>query len=319
MKTHYLSYFKNILYREPFFILKYYLHKRTVNPSNEYVFMADGKMIHGGLFDRLKGAVSVYALSIVHKKRFSICFTHPFLLEKYLEPNLYKWNDKFNQVIYTFPYSRPIIAYSEIRHPFRMLKKRKAQTHFYFGGNILDAINKKYGTNFKWGVLYHDLFKPSVKIERRVKEIKESIGTSYVTVHLRFLNLLGDKMEDAKYKTLTNVEQRDLCNVCICKIQDIARDGSNIGKKVVVMSDSMTFLMETKERLPFVYVDEGNVKHIDRAGLTNDEDVLKLLSDVYLIAGADNVYSIVGRGLYHSAFPEYAALIGNVNFERLFL
>ena len=34
---------------------------------------------------------------------------------------------------------------------------------------------------------------------------------------------------------------------------------------------------------------------------------------------AQKVYSIVGKGLYPSAFPEYSAKIGNKPFERISL
>lgn len=37
----------------------------------------------------------------------------------------------------------------------------------------------------------------------------------------------------------------------------------------------------------------------------------------YLISGAQNVYSLWHEGMWKSVFPEYAARIGNVNFERV--
>ena len=45
--------------------------------------------------------------------------------------------------------------------------------------------------------------------------------------------------------------------------------------------------------------------------------MLKMFTDYYLISGAQKVYSLWHEGMWKSAFPEYAALIGGVPFERI--
>lgn len=320
MSLLFLHYLKNILYREPSFILKYYLKtegRRCAKDS--YIYMADGKMVHGGLFDRLKGAISIYALSKIKKKRFGIYFVSPFLLEDYLMPNLYDWSVSENNLEFAYPKSMPIIAYSENKHPHRLLKERKGQTHFYFGGDILDILNQKYETDFEWSQLYHELFKPCDRINRRVEEIKDNIGMPYIAIHLRFLNLLGDNMESCEYKPLPKDEQNALCDQCFSKIQDISGAECNKGQKVVILSDSMIFLKKAKDIIPFAFIDKGQIRHIDRNDVPEENDIMKLFSDIYLLAGAEKVFSIVGKGLYHSAFPEYSAIIGNTSFERVSL
>ena len=80
----------DVLWREPRMIWKYYNVNANGNGGvggNKYIFMVDGKVGHGGMFDRLKGAISVYAISIVQQKDFRIYFDYPFELQKYLEPN----------------------------------------------------------------------------------------------------------------------------------------------------------------------------------------------------------------------------------------
>ena len=111
--NYYLHHLKNVLYREPLFVLKYYIHFLHLNSGWEVLFMCDGKMLHGGLFDRLKGAISIYAVSKVIGKRFGIYFVSPFLLEEYLVPNLYDWRVNDHDLVYSYPFSKPIIAYSE--------------------------------------------------------------------------------------------------------------------------------------------------------------------------------------------------------------
>ena len=124
MSCYYLRYLKNVLCREPFFVIRYYLHKKNADIQNVplYVFMADGKMAHGGLFDRLKGLVSIYAIAKIKSKRFAIYFKDPFSLDRFLEPNQYDWRAKDNEIIYSYPHTRPIVAYSEFKNPWRLFK-----------------------------------------------------------------------------------------------------------------------------------------------------------------------------------------------------
>ena len=316
MSCYYLRYLKNVLCREPFFVIRYYLHKKNADIQNVplYVFMADGKMAHGGLFDRLKGLVSIYAIAKIKSKRFAIYFKDPFSLDRFLEPNQYDWRAKDNEIIYSYPHTRPIVAYSEFKNPWRLFKSYHGQTHFYFGNDILECINQKYGTSFEWTALYHELFKPSDYLMKHVDEIKAEMGAQYFAVHLRFMNLLGDKVESQKDTKLSEEERKELMNSCVSKIEELC---SSMKLRAVVFSDSMIFLQEVNKKLPEAYVVSGNARHIGTAGKTTGDENLKLFTDMYLMVDAQKVYSIVGRGLYPSAFPMYSAKIGNKTFERI--
>jgi hypothetical protein len=48
------------------------------------IFMADGKWMHGGLTDRLRGMTSAYKFAIEHNLDFKIYHTSPFLLQEIL-------------------------------------------------------------------------------------------------------------------------------------------------------------------------------------------------------------------------------------------
>lgn len=313
-----LHFLKNILYREPSFISKYYLfHKNWESDKVDYVYMADGKMVHGGLFDRLKGAISIYALSKVHGKKFGIYFKEPFELEKYLKPSKYDWKVEDNNVIYCYPISRPVIAYSENRRPNRLLKERKGQIHFYFGGDMLGFINQKYGTNFIWTSLFNELFTPSDILNNYVGSIIKDIGSSYNAVHLRFVNLLGDNIEKNRYPELEKEEKLKLIEYCVKRVSDLYILSQNDGRRLVVASDSKSFLEILKYQVPEVYIVSGDVNHLDKAESASKDAFLKLFTDVFLLAGSEVVYSIIGKGLYSSAFPEYSAKIGGNMFVRV--
>lgn len=319
MILRYLSYLKNILVREPFFVCKYYLHKRIGKTIPAFVFMADGKMVHGGMFDRLKGAVSIYALSKVHGKQFLIEFSSPFDLSVYLQPNKYNWTSEKTDIKYAYPYSRPIIAYSENLRANRLLKKKKGQIHFYFGGDILGLINETYGQELEWSTLFNELFVPSTTLSNFVDERKKEIGCCYDAVHLRFVNLLGDNIEKNHYKVLTSDKQAELILSCCQKVKEIYNNCHNEGRRLIVASDSERFLKRIEATLQDLYIVSGRIVHVDKIRQCSQDENLKLFADMYLLAGANKVYSVIGNGLYPSAFPEYSAKIGNTKFERISL
>lgn len=317
MHLYRIHYLKSILYREPSFVLKYYIHKKTGPTRVDYVYMADGKMVHGGMFDRLKGAISIYVLSKVHGKRYGIYFTDPFPLEKYFEPNNYDWRVDDEDLSFSYPQTRPIIAYSEKIRPKRLLRERNGQTHYYYGSNILDFINQQYGTEYEWTTLFNELFRPSPYLEEQISRLRKDVDGNYIAVHLRFLNMLGDKVEKLSYLELKEEGKQSLIADCLVKIRGLY--SNNKGKFLFVSSDSETFMDIVKKEIPEVMVVSGSSKHIDNSSNLSEEDCLKLFLDIYMLAGAERVYSIIGKGLYSSAFPEYSAKIGGKPFERIIL
>ena len=147
--------FKDVFIREPKLIWRYYRpFFIKIIGEGKNILMVDGKVGHGGMFDRLKGIISVYAISKVQGREFRIHFDYPFQLEKYLQPNRYDWRINPEVICYSFPSSRPLFLYGECYSPRRLFKRRKCESHFYFGYNILEDINRKYQTSFDWGELY---------------------------------------------------------------------------------------------------------------------------------------------------------------------
>ena len=183
----------------------------------------------------------------------------------------------------------------------------------------MNQVNEKYSQNFDWSDLFNDLFVPSKLLYPHIKKIKDEIGSKYVAIHIRFLNLLGDDNENEDFKVLGQEQREKLISDCINKIKIIQADSVADHVVTVLCSDSMTFLNIVKKELPNVYIVKGNSRHIDKVKVISEEDVLKLFSDMYILAGAQKVYSIVGGELYKSAFPEYSAKINRTEFERICL
>ena len=308
--------------REPRMIRNYYLGSLQHDSlaKEAYVFMVDGRIPHGGMFDRLKGLITIYAIAKSRNIPFRIHFTYPFRLEKYLEPNVYNWQIEDEDMIFHYPESRPVIAYGEINNPIRLVKKRKGQVHFYYGYNSLATVNEYFHTNYDWGELYRELFRPTPYLQQYLEHYLQEAGNDYFVVHTRFMNLLGDKMETAVNPELPEVKKLGLIRGILGEIKQLNKgDDGPQNSRLMLASDSMTFLRYALQEFPDAYVVPGTIKHIDTAGETNDSENVKLFTDYYLIAHSKRVYNIVADGMWPSAFPEYAAKIGGIPFKRIVL
>lgn len=306
---------------EPMWIWKYYRPfqiGKQVEPSR-YVFMADGKRPHGGMFDRIKGILSVYALAKAQQADFKIHFVSPFDLRIYLDENLYHWKTGNDELCFSYPMSRPLIVYGECFHPQRLLRRRKGETHVYYGFDSIEEINNKYGTRYEFGALYRELFKPGKILQQKLNQQKTILGNHYIVCHIRFTNLLGDTIEayGGGCKVLNESERNELMAACRDMIGELM--ARNPGGKMLLTTDSNRFVNYIKTEIPEVCFIEGNVKHVDTVDETTDDENMKLFLDYYMIAEASSVYSLVGGDLYPSQFPKYAAKIGGVPFERVWV
>ena len=133
-----------------------------------FVAMVDGEAFHGGMCDRFKGIISLYAYCKYHGIPFRIRYTYPFRLEDYLEPATYDWTLKPGEYTDNPLYSR--ILYMRGEHlATRLLKlKTKRQVHYYSNRDCLAHINEAWaaaGVNsggYGWGELFGELFKPGL-------------------------------------------------------------------------------------------------------------------------------------------------------------
>lgn len=284
--------------------------------SYPYVFMVDGRINHGGMFDRLKGLVTVYAIAKSLGKDFRIDWTYPFDLTKYLEPVSHDWRITEDKMRWGLTDHANIIAYGETANPRRLWKRRSRETHFYYGFNSIDKVNAHFGTCYDWGELYRELFRPTPYLQQYLDYYKQDIGSEYIAIHTRFMNLLGDRVETVGHLvTLSEEEQQKLKEATKAAIEKLMLQ--HPGKRVMVASDSMEFIKYISSEIPAVYIVPGNAKHIDTVGETDDTENIKIFTDYYFMAGAQHVYSLWHEGMYRSAFPEYSARIGGVEFTRL--
>lgn len=277
------------------------------------VLMYDGKRLHGGLADRLRGAIFFYALCRDEGRRFCLNFTFPFNLETYLQPNTYDWRLKPDEFTFNIKEARPIFTDTigitspretkwEKEYALKKMRSKIKQLHVYSPFACADEDFSRY---------FHELFRPSPLLEEALRPYREILGENYISISTRFMELLGDFREPkAKFK-LSKKDQDVLIDRCIRKVLEIHQQ--NPGKRVLVTSDSSRFLAACSA-LPWVYIVDGEIAHSDTTTTTNH---LKTFLDFWLISEAKEVYQLKTDRMYGGNFSYRAANAGNRNFHLI--
>lgn len=293
---------------------KYYNKEQTdLHVRRGIVWIADGKMLQGGLCDRLWGIITTYSIAKKLGLPFYIKFQHPFSLENYLIPNYYNWEIEDSHISYrhgvSYPYFLPDISkpvnYKKLENRLDKLSYEFKQIHVYT--NV-----KELSLNFS--SIYQELFKPSLKLQEVIDHtIACSSFKKYISISFRFMDLLGD-FKDIGIKALDSEHDKEqLMAKCINGIEAI-KQRTSIDMGILITADSNIFLNKIKN-IPNVFIIPGEIKHM---GFTNDDDEshLKTFLDLYMISRAEKVYlGYAGRMYKNSFFARTAAMIGGKQFE----
>ena len=303
---------------EFFFRLKNYswVRRAPVPTDRILVFnVDDSHMYSGGMADRFKGAVSAYAWCKCNGIGFRIRYIHPFDISDYLIPGSYDWRLREGEYSRCFRDARVLYARGERGR--RLLKLDESrQIHYYGNMDVLPAINAHYGTDYRWGELYKELFSPGDAIVSQLEELKEKIGAPYVSAVFRFQNLLGD-FEEYSFKSESDEERK---KVMVSKCMDGIRriQAAHPGMPVLVTSDSITFMKAASE-LQGVHIIPGKVVHVGSCSGAAFDTYLKSFVDFYMLSGSRKIYGLHTEEMYKSEFPMYAAKIEDIPFERMAL
>lgn len=271
------------------------------------VFMADGKWMHGGLTDRLRGMTSAYKFAKEHHLDFKIFHTSPFLLQEILQPNKVDWAIGETEISHDSDVAKPVLLYREdfenVSALERQLDASHEQFHLY---SCIDTVNEKFPEYF------NELFKPSPILEKELEQYGELLGASYTAISFRFQNKLGD-FKEFTFKELKETDKQELMNAALDALK---REVSASREKILVTADSPTFLAEAK-KLQNVVTVQGKSIHIDFNSSKNATDYLKAFTEFFLISRAAKAKLYRNRKYetYPSNFPKYAALLGNVPYE----
>ena len=301
--------------------------KELRKPETEkplYIAMVDGETFHGGMCDRFKGIISLYAYCKYRCLPFRIKYTYPLRLEDYLSPSTYDWTIKKGEYTDNPFYSRILYMRGEHLASRLLHLKTRKQIHFYTNRDCLTHINRAYATEgnppFEWGELYRELFKPGQILQERLEVIKKELGENYYAAVFRFQNLLGD-FQEYHYKSMEDQDEKEqLIGKCLQALKTLQAAHGN--QALLVTSDSVTFLKRAVQ-LEGVHIISGTLVHIDgqkNSVLENSYEVyLKSFLDFYALSGARKIYRVGTSYMYPSEFPVYAAKIHNVPFESMII
>lgn len=284
--------------------------------SQQVVLMIDGRTIHGGMSDRLRGILASWYYCKTTGKNFKINWTFPYRLTDYLIPNLdvTDWRISDNEICYNPKYSdfKFINGYTNFDNDecnmAKFLKSEKPQIHLYCSNTIIQAD--------KYPQLFKDLFIPTPEVQKAVKFNYDQMGNvPYVSVTYRFQSLLGD-FPEGKFPTLASTQEREnLIQKCLSALHSIRQKHPN--HTILVTSDSSTFLNRVKNE-PFVYIAPGEVVHMDFSTNRDFNIHLKSFVDLFMLTNSQHIYTYTTDSMFaNTGFAYTASLIGGKPYTHI--
>ena len=299
--------------------LKYFLSFRNeyktltnVNGGGKkiVIFFIDGKTIHGGLSDRLRGLFSTYYYCLKEGIDFKVFWTYPFNLQDYLETNKVNWliegkaiSHNKNEVAFRFFNSYSLMNNNETSF-LKIMNTKKHEIHVYSNITLHEEM---------YHIFFNDLFKPSKMLSDALQYNTDKIGGKYISVSFRFIGILGDFKDTYFKKELGAEEKEKYISKCLDVICRLKTKHPNV-PKILVTSDSRVFL-EKASSLAYVYIIPGTVVHMDGVNKNMEQNDLKVFLDMLMISKAECCYSYsYGKMFKGTKFAKTSALIGNRRF-----
>ena len=295
---------------------KYYSYEYPLKKIEEttIIVMIDGRSIHGGLTDRLRGITTIYQYCKEKGLKFKLNYVYPFKLQDYLAPNSYNWIIEEKNISYNSEQTAVVVLNDyqlDIKlHRFyldsKIRKNRGKQIHLYTNTYFFD---NKFATS------YGDLFVPTEPLQTAIEFNQKQIGKKYVAMVFRFQQLLGDFKEQG-YKVLSKEEQEELVKKCIEKVNTLHEE-RHPDDIILVTSDSGRFLQEITRQLNYVRIIPGKLVHMDHTADAAFDTYMKSFEDMLLLSKADKIYLLQTGDMYHSGFAKRAAMINKKTYEEV--
>lgn len=289
---------------------RYSFHRQVHIDGNTLYLIFDDGIKYPGMADRLKAICCLYFIARENGFKFKIIENTGFQLSKFLySQEKYDWLGKKEELSHCVKDCRIISNYSSQRRIPR-LNRKIHQYHVYYingGGDVLSRIYSETEYPKRWKEVFDELFSPNEQLTRSISGSLGEIG-KYYSVHLRFVNAL-ENFEPEYANQLEEAEKNQLVTRCLDTIRNLS---SKYPGEWVVFSDSGRFLGEAA-RAGFRVAGGGKVTHIS----VRPSGLEKALVDFFLISGSAEVYSIISKEMYVSAFPAYAAFAGGKQFHRI--
>ncbi len=306
LKGHFLfkkreAYIKNLLYSNK-------KSNQKIDSGFNIIMIFNGVIPHGGIADRLKSILCVYAIAKHSNLKFGIHHVLPFNLEDYLKPKL-NWDINKNELSFDLTYSKPLliseISYSKFK---KIIIRADKQLHIYATA-YFQKVFKEYG--YSKSQLFYELFEPSDELAREITHY-QNLKKEWISFHFRFLNLLGDFEERELNNVLSLIDQEILINQCLKFVESKKDECENI----FICSDSVKFL-DSAEKLTNVFTIKGDIVHVDNSNLIKEDSYKKTFLDFFMLGKSKKIYSVFTKQMYSSYFPVLSAELNDVPIERI--
>lgn len=277
-------------------------HRQT---KKELIVCFDGSCLHGGLVDRLKGIVSTFNLAQKYQWDFYIYFTHPFVLQSYLEaniPHLYTPELTWNPLSTSFIHAIDKPETELLQH----LQKKGNRKLFVYCNQ--DYIKQEANHTEVWKAYFQRLFTPSTYLQTAL--VKQKPKATELAFHARFTSLLGD-FKDITQEVLPLDEQNTLKQKALELIVSILEKEKV--QTATVFSDSVSFLEYVSVKDPRIHILAGTPGHTEHSN--EESQTLKTFVDFYTLSMFKSIISIKSSKMYSSSFARYASLINKSNYK----
>lgn len=289
-------------------------NKKNRYANNVVISALDSLTYSCGFADKLRGIVSSYAYAKAQNRPFAIVHQSPFLIDDYFVPNEYDWREKRDKISWNLRDVAIVLILDSKRnkdHLIEQVQNKPKQIHIYTNTDLIEDINLAFNQSYTFDKLFNELFKPSPCLQKRICDIKSLMSEKYISISLRFVNLLGDFQEKGSIPLIQD-EQEALIKKCIDEIHKIRKENSQVNK-ILITADSMKFLGAVS-KFDFVYIVPGESGHSGYKG--DSEIMMKTMLDFLFISYAEKVYLIKSEEMYASHFAETAASSSGRQFVK---
>jgi hypothetical protein len=296
-----------------FGINRFRAKKRICPQTPAVIFFTEKGKWHGGFADRMKGIVSLYHFCLCKEIPFKINYAYPFCLSDFLQPNKYDWQINEKMISFHRKEAKLMFLYGKNKVKRLFCLNTSKQIHAFFNTDIVEQLNAEFHTDYTWGQLFGQLFKPAEILQSEINRHLKIINGNYICAVFRFQNLFGD-FQEYKCQPLNETEQNILIQKCLKSLLELQEEENS--RKILVTSDSAKFLTAVAE-LENIFAFPAKVVHIDCTENEQYNVYMKSFLDFYLISNAEKVFCVGTKEMYPSEFPMYAAKINDIPFERI--
>lgn len=278
------------------------------------ILMIDGRSVHGGLTDRLRGITTIYEYCKRKHITFKLNYVYPFQLADYLAPVSYDWRISSEDISYNNNQAK-VVVINDYQLDVRLHKYYLDSIIHHNKGKQIHLYTNTYFLDGYFAESFRELFRPTPPLKSAIEANFKHIGSKYVAMVFRFQQLLGDFKEDG-YQVLSTSEQETLIGKCIKKVDELHRL-HHPNDIVLLTSDSGKFLQRIVAKYDYVRIIPGKVVHMDHTTNAAFETYMKSFEDMFLLAKAYKIYLLQTGEMYHSGFAKRAAMINDKPYEEI--